>query len=76
MLSIGLRRWYINITITILDIIHRSLFYVKHNVSETGLYLSFQVEPTQFGPLDRARAENTAVGIRHADHVASSIRRS
>jgi hypothetical protein len=31
MLSIGLWRWYINITITILDIIDRSVFYLKLN---------------------------------------------
>jgi hypothetical protein len=31
MLSIGLWRWYINITITILDIIHRPVFYLKLN---------------------------------------------
>jgi hypothetical protein len=31
MLSIGLWEWYINITITILDIIHRPVFYVKQN---------------------------------------------
>jgi hypothetical protein len=29
MLSLGLRRWYINITITILDIIRRLVFYLK-----------------------------------------------
>jgi hypothetical protein len=29
MLSIGLWRWYINITITILDIVHRPVFYLK-----------------------------------------------
>jgi hypothetical protein len=29
--SLGLWRWYINITITILDIIHRPVFYLKHN---------------------------------------------
>jgi hypothetical protein len=34
MLSIGLWWWYIDITITILDIIHRPVFYLKHDVSE------------------------------------------
>jgi hypothetical protein len=29
--SIGLWRWYINITVTILDIIHRPVFYLKLN---------------------------------------------
>jgi hypothetical protein len=36
MLSTGLWRWYINITITILDIMHRPVFYLKHDISETG----------------------------------------
>jgi hypothetical protein len=31
------------ITITILDIIHRPILYLKHNVSETGLCLCLQV---------------------------------
>jgi hypothetical protein len=30
--SIGLWRWYINITTTILDIIHRLIFYLNHTV--------------------------------------------
>jgi hypothetical protein len=46
MLSIGLWRWYINITIMILDIILRPAFYLKYDVSETGLCLRLQVEPT------------------------------
>jgi hypothetical protein len=29
--SIGLWRWYINVTITILDIIHYPVFYLKLN---------------------------------------------
>jgi hypothetical protein len=33
-----------NINITILDIIHRPVFYLKHDVSETGLCLRLQVE--------------------------------
>jgi hypothetical protein len=33
MLSIGLWRWYINVTITILDIIHLLTFYLNHDVS-------------------------------------------
>jgi hypothetical protein len=33
MSSIGFWRWYINITITILDIIHRPVFYLKQYVS-------------------------------------------
>jgi hypothetical protein len=47
MLSVGLWRWYINITITIRDIIHHSIFYLKHDISETGFCPRLQVEPTQ-----------------------------
>jgi hypothetical protein len=47
MLSIGLWRRYINITITILDIIHRPLFHLKYNFRP-------EVEPSQLGPIDRA----------------------
>jgi hypothetical protein len=54
MLSTGLWRWYINITITILDIIHRPVFYLKYDISETGICLRLQVEPTQLGPIDGA----------------------
>jgi hypothetical protein len=32
-MSIGLWRWYINITITILDIIHRPVFYLELNLT-------------------------------------------
>jgi hypothetical protein len=39
MLSIGLWRWYINIIITILDIIHHPVFYLKSQISETGFCL-------------------------------------
>jgi hypothetical protein len=52
MLSIDLRRWYINVTITILDIIHRPVFYLKQNVSVTGFFFRLQMEPTQLGPID------------------------
>jgi hypothetical protein len=36
MLSIGLWRWYINISLTILDVIHRPVFYLK---LKTTLYV-------------------------------------
>jgi hypothetical protein len=44
-----------HITITILDIIHRPVFYLKHGVSETEFCLQHQVERTQVAPIDRAR---------------------
>jgi hypothetical protein len=49
--SIGLWRWYINTTITILDIIHRPIFYLKH-VSETGFCLLLSwAQSTELVPL-------------------------
>jgi hypothetical protein len=52
MLSIGLWRWYINITITSLDIIQRPVFHLKHSISETGFGLRLQLEPTQLGLIE------------------------
>jgi hypothetical protein len=37
------------ITITILDIIYRPVFFLKHHVLETGFCLHLQVEPTELG---------------------------
>jgi hypothetical protein len=41
--SLGLWEWYINATINILYIIHRLVFYLNHNVSETGFCLRLTV---------------------------------
>jgi hypothetical protein len=38
-----------SITITFMDIIQGPFFYLKRDVSETGLHLRLQVEPNQFG---------------------------
>jgi hypothetical protein len=35
--SVGLRQWFIDITVTILEIIYCPVFYLKHGVSENGL---------------------------------------
>jgi hypothetical protein len=51
MLSIGLWRWYSNIIISVLDIIRRPVFYLKHQVSNTEFCLCLQVEPTEMGLL-------------------------
>jgi hypothetical protein len=40
------------IPITILCIIHRPVFYLKHDVSETGSCLYLQVEPINLDPID------------------------
>jgi hypothetical protein len=50
----GVRWCYINITIAILNIIHRPVFYVKYGVSETGFCLCLQVEPIDLRPIERA----------------------
>jgi hypothetical protein len=47
MVSIHLRQWYNNITITMFDIIHHPVFYLKHDISETQFCLCPQVVPTQ-----------------------------
>jgi hypothetical protein len=67
MLRIGLWRQYINITNTFLDIIHRPVFYLKHNSSETGFCLRPQVKP-MFGPNEYASYE-------HGDGMQSPKRR-
>jgi hypothetical protein len=50
----SLRRWHSNTTITILDIIHRPVFYLKHDVSDTEFCLHLQVEPNKMGPIEKA----------------------
>jgi hypothetical protein len=37
-----------------LDIIHRPVYILKHNVSETGFCFRLQVKLTQLGPIDTA----------------------
>jgi hypothetical protein len=46
--------YFITTTLTVLDIIHHPVFYLKHDVSETGSCLHLQVEPTQVRPVNRA----------------------
>jgi hypothetical protein len=36
-----------------MDIIHRPVFYLEHDVSETGFCLGRQAECTQLGSIDR-----------------------
>jgi hypothetical protein len=43
-----------NITITILYVNLPPVSYLKLNVSETGFCLRVHMEPTEFGPVDRA----------------------
>jgi hypothetical protein len=47
-------------TITILDIIHRRIFYVSHRVSDTGFCLRLQAEPIQLGRLS-PETENISI---------------
>jgi hypothetical protein len=52
--QITVSKLYPIITITVLGIIHRPIFYLKHDISETEFCLCLQVEPTQLGPINRA----------------------
>jgi hypothetical protein len=61
MLSIRLWRWYINVTITILDIFLRPVFYLKLDVSESGFRLRRQVELTQLGPTEAGDKDQLSV---------------
>jgi hypothetical protein len=69
MLSIVLRRWYINKSIIILDIIHSPLFYLERNISDTGFYHCLKVERIQLDPVDWA----TSVFGPEAEAMGSSI---
>jgi hypothetical protein len=40
------------ITVTFLDMIHRPVFYLKHDVSDTGICPRPQMESTQLRPID------------------------
>jgi hypothetical protein len=63
-------RWYININIMFLDITHRPVFVLKHNVSETGFCLRLQVKPAQLGPIDRASPYLRTTTFRRLDSVS------
>jgi hypothetical protein len=74
MLSIGLWRRYINITITILDIIHRPVFYLKLDVPETEFCLRLEMEPT---PLRRQTSSVNGVHLsrfHQSSETESSLR--
>jgi hypothetical protein len=43
-MSTGLRQWNINLTITILEIIHCPVFYLKHSFSKTEFCLGLSLE--------------------------------
>jgi hypothetical protein len=55
------------ITITILDIMHRPVFHLKYDISETGFCFCLLVEPTQLDPIDRVspsfRGQRLALSI-------------
>jgi hypothetical protein len=52
-----------SVTIVILAIIIRSVFYSKHDVLETGFYIRLQVELTQLGIIDRTSLRNVVFEI-------------
>jgi hypothetical protein len=53
--STGFEDCILIITITIRVIIHRPVFHLKQDVSETGFSLRLQVKPPQLGPVARTR---------------------
>jgi hypothetical protein len=57
--SYSLWRWYINITTSILDIIRRHVFYLKHEVLGTKFCLCLQVGPTENPSLSSDTSNNT-----------------
>jgi hypothetical protein len=71
MRSIDLRRWYININIAVLDIIHLPVFYLNRTLSETEFYYCLQVEPTQLGTADKVTLslspDRTIDKVQHCD---------
>jgi hypothetical protein len=60
--STGLLQLDINAAITILDIIHRFIIYLKHNVSETGFCLRLEAERTQLVPVPFISGRQTKTG--------------
>jgi hypothetical protein len=60
-LSVGLWRWYINIVITILGVIHRPVFFLSQDVSETGFCLRLQVQPPRLGPIVPDRTQTLSL---------------
>jgi hypothetical protein len=40
-------------TIAILDIVHRPVTYLKHDISETGFCVRLQVEASKLGLIER-----------------------
>jgi hypothetical protein len=51
--TVHVTRMIENITVTNLNINHRPVFYLKHDVSETGTYLRLQLELIQLVLRDR-----------------------
>jgi hypothetical protein len=42
------------VIITVMDIIYRSVLYLKDDVSDIGFSPHLQAEPTQLGPTDKS----------------------
>jgi hypothetical protein len=48
------RKVVLNVTVTILDIIHRPVVYLKYDVSEIEFCPRLKVEPSQLCQIDRS----------------------
>jgi hypothetical protein len=51
----GFLRWYVNITITVKDIIRRAVFYLKTYIFQEWISLNLEVEIIQLGTIKTAR---------------------
>jgi hypothetical protein len=69
MRSVVLWWWYINITIIILDTIHRCVFCLKHDVSEPEFCLPFLVDLIQSDSADKSNIRNTFASYTYVINV-------
>jgi hypothetical protein len=69
--KIWTRDFNMYVTITILDFIHNPVFYLKHDVSETGFCPRLQVEPSHLNPLMENVIDYvvTAIGVLYFDFL-------
>jgi hypothetical protein len=71
--SLGLWRWYINITITIPDIIHPTTFYLKFNSTQFCWFVRitqeiYYVSPTSPTWLDSTQLNSIGLSVPHRKH--------
>jgi hypothetical protein len=65
-----------DIAVAILDIIHRPVFYLKQNVSETSFCRRLQVEPTELDPVETSSIYRAQLSKFHLKTEIQSSRRN